>query len=199
VLNLIRRREKGMLMIEVLITMLVVSLGLLGIAAMYIRSQQFADEAYQRYQALDIAHQLAEQLSTNRTEAAKEANSAYVTNPITGTSLPGGSAFSPTSTCTGCDSVAMAGLDMTAFNNAITGAQKVKGASQKISALVGALGCVESLGVASSVTDPLRYRISVVWQGRQVSAAPIETTGCGGNALYGVGLRRVVSLEVQVL
>ena len=191
-------------MIEVLVTILIVSLGMLGIAAMFIRSQQFNDEAYQRYQALDIAHQLSEQLSTNSTEAAKGSNSAYWTGP-SGALLAGGSSFSRSSACTTCDSAAMAKFDMTRFHDALVGAQKTQSGT-KVASLVGARGCVEYLGDATSVTNPPRFRVSVVWQGRQFagaafSATTTDPTTCG-NGLYtidGKDHRRVISLEVQVL
>lgn len=193
------RRESGMLMIEVLITILIVTIGLLGIAAMFVRSQVTNDEAYQRYQALDVAHQLSEQLSTNRTEANNGATSAYVTG-LTG-ALPGDSGFTRASACTTCLPDQMAALDLTAFHDSLIGAQKIQGGSN-VSALIGARGCVEFLGTVGSLDDPPRYRISVVWQGRQASAAvPAGGTQCGGLTLYGADglLRRVVSLEVQVL
>lgn len=189
-------RQSGVLMIEVLITILIVSIGMLGIAATFARSQLVSDEAYQRFQALELAHQLSEQLSTNRTEAAKGVDSAYVTG-VTGSLVAGDSGFSPETPCATCDSEQMAGMDLTAFNNAIVGAQKTQ-AGSKVAALTGARGCVEYLGTVGDVNDPPRYRISVVWQGRQPSAETANATQCA-IALYGPGLRRVISLEVQIL
>ena len=185
-------RESGMLMIEVLVTILIVSIGLLGIGATFVRSQLVSDEAYQRSQATAIAHALSEQLSTNRTEAAKVENSAYVTG-ITGSLVAGDSGFSRASACATCTSVQMAANDLTTFHDAIVGAQKMQGAT-KVSALIGARGCVEFLGTpfgaAVDVTNPPRYRISVVWQGRQASAESSSASLCG-NGLYGAGQPRV--------
>lgn len=193
-------RESGMLMIEVLITILIVSIGLLGIAATFVRSQLVSDEAYQRNQAISIAHQLSEQLSTNRTEAARAENSAYITG-VSGSLVAGDSGFSRASACATCTSAQMAASDLTIFHDAIVGAQKMQGAT-KVSALTGARGCVEylgpALGAAMDVNNPPRYRISVVWQGRQASAETTSASLCG-NGLYGAGLRRVISIEVQVL
>jgi type IV pilus assembly protein PilV len=193
-------RQNGMLMIEVLITILIVSIGLLGIGATFARSQLVSDEAYQRNQAVSIAHQLSEQLSTNRTEAAKAQTSAYVTG-VSGALIAGDSGFVRAASCTACTTAQMAANDLTSFHDAIVGAQKTQGAT-KVSALIGALGCVEYLGPALGapvdVTNPPRYRISVVWQGRQASAETVNATLCG-SGLYGAGLRRVISIEVQVL
>lgn len=194
------RHEAGMLMIEVLITILIVSLGLLGIAAMFVRSQLVSDEAYQRYVALQIAHQLTEQLSTNGLEAAKLEGSPYVTG-ITGATIAGDPSFTREGECTGCDSWQIARRDLTVFHDAIMGAQKVK-SGNKISSLVDARGCVEYLGPKLGdppvVSDPSRYRISVSWRGRQASVATANATLCG-NGVYAADLRRVISLEVDVL
>lgn len=194
------RREGGLMMIEVLITILIVSLGLLGIAAMFVRSQLVSDEAYQRYVALQLARQLTEQLSANAQQAALAQASAYVTG-VNGAAIAGDAGFAEEAACGPCGSLQMARRDLTVFHQAIVGAQKIQGAN-RISALVDARGCVEYLGPAAgappNALDPPRYRVSVVWQGRQASAESVNATACG-NAVYGTGLRRVVSLEVDVL
>lgn len=183
-------RQSGVLMIEVLITILVTTLGLLGIAALFARSQQMGDEAYQRYQALDIAHQLAEVLSVNRPESLLNAASNYVV--ITAASLPGDPAFS-------VPDASVASLDLLGFHNALIGAQKTQG-GLNVAALVAARGCVDFLGTVGSPTDPPRYRVSVAWQGREGSAATVAGVSACGTGLYSAeNLRRVVSLEVQVL
>lgn len=199
VANRFADKQGGMLMIEVLVTILIVSLGMLGIAAMFVRSQQFNDEAYQRYQALDIAHELSEQLSTNSAEAKKKDGSAYLTDKA------GGASFTRSSACTTCDSAAMAKFDITRFHDALLGAQKTQSGT-KVASLIGARGCVEYRGVAGSETNPPRFRISVVWQGRQFAGAAFaatttDPTTCG-DGLYKIDEkdhRRVISLEVQVL
>ena len=189
-------------MIEVLVTILIVSLGMLGIAAMFVRSQQFNDEAYQRYQALDIAHQLSEQLSTNSAEAKNKGASAYLTDKA------GGASFTRSSVCTACDSAAMAKQDLTSFHDALVGAQKTQSGT-KVASLVGARGCVEFLGDTTIPPDPAnppRFRVSVVWQGRQFAGDAFAATSTAptkcGDGLYkidGKDHRRVISLEVQVL
>lgn len=193
-----RGRESGVLMIEVLITILIVSLGLLGIAAMFVRSQLIGDEAYQRYVALQIAHQLSERLSTNEQQGLLAELSGYVTG-TTGT-LPGDNAYVPAAPCSsGCITTQVVGNDLGAFHDALVGNQKVR-SGNKVAALVNARGCVEFLGpnggAPMAFDDPRRYRISVVWEGRQASAETTNPTLCG-NGIYGPGLRRAVSLEVE--
>ena len=184
------QRQHGVLMIEVLVTILITTLGLLGIVALFSRSQQMGDEAYQRFQALDAAHQLGEALSVNRTEAALGNASAYV---IAGT-LAGDAAFTWTTST-------IPGQDLGRFHQTLIGVQKKSGGTN-IAPLIAARGCVSFLGTAGDPADPPRYQISVAWTGRQKSSAPADDAGCAA-ALYGdaekLKLRRVVTIEVQVL
>ena len=198
------KSQFGSSMIEVLVTVLIVSVGLLGIVALFARSQQMGDEAYQRFQALHIAHQLAETISTNRSVAGLAVLPAvnpggYVTGTVDdGTAAPAGTA----------DFVTTGPAGLLEFHEALLGVQKTTAGANN-QTLVAALGCVESVG-AGTVADPTRYRVSVVWQGRQASANPqlFTTSDPGqlypllcGRTEYGLGneaLRRIVSLEVQV-
>ncbi len=185
--------QHGGTMIEVLVTIVIVTLGLLGIAALFVRSQQVSDEAYQRFQALQIAHQLAETISINRTVAGatvtpQAAPIGYLTG-ANGLDDPAGlDGFDLENAPTGLEE----------FHSALIGAQKqVDGGN--VRSLVSVVGCVESVGAGSAV-DPSRYRVSVAWQGRQESANPSGASLCG-QSQYGEEnepLRRVVSLDVQV-
>lgn len=192
----IESRQGGMLLVEVLVTVAIVSFGLLGIGALFVRSQQYGDEAYQRFIAVDLARQMAERISANPVEAAKNSAAGFVTG-TSGTSLPGASGFTRSSGCDPCDGAALASLDLTVFHDGLVGDHK-KIAGANAGGIDGARGCVEFLGTVGDTADPPRYRVSVVWQGRAASAEAPEPTQCGVG-LYGAGLRRVVSLEVNLL
>lgn len=185
-MSVIRRihRQSGALMIEVLVTIMIVTLGLLGIAALFARSQQMGDEAFQRFQALHIAHQLGEALSVNRAEAARGNASDYLALVVDASYVLKGS------------SIVQA--DMAVFQTAL-----VTGGSTKDPklALTDAIGCITYNGVDRDPTNPLRYQISVAWRGRQDSGAPIAGSSNCGVGSYGAAdtLRRVVSIDVQVL
>lgn len=57
---------RGVSLIEVLVTVVILSVGLLGVAAMQASSLQSGQAAYQRSQANTIAAELADQLRSNR-------------------------------------------------------------------------------------------------------------------------------------
>lgn len=57
---------RGVTLVEVLVTVVILSVGLLGVAAMQASSLQSGQAAYQRSQANTIAAELADQLRSNR-------------------------------------------------------------------------------------------------------------------------------------
>ena len=69
-----RRREAGFTMVEVLVALVVLAIGLLGIAALYLNSLQSGRTAIYRTQAVNLAADLADRIRANRT-----AQNAYAT------------------------------------------------------------------------------------------------------------------------
>jgi type IV pilus assembly protein PilV len=63
------RRSRGMTLIEVLVALLIVSIGLLGLAALQANSLKFNHSAYLRTQATQLAYDMAERIRANRDDA----------------------------------------------------------------------------------------------------------------------------------
>lgn len=61
--------EKGLSLIEVLVTLLITSVGLLGLAALQARSLQFNHGAYLRSQANILAYDIADRMRLNKDDA----------------------------------------------------------------------------------------------------------------------------------
>lgn len=88
----VNHRQVGVSLIEVLVTLVILAVGLLGVMALQARLQQSEMETYQRSQALLLLDDLAARMTANRTAAA-----SYVT----GTSSPLGAGMAcPTSSTT---------------------------------------------------------------------------------------------------
>jgi len=64
------RRQSGFSMVEVLVALVVLSIGLLGIAALYLNSLQSGRTAIYRTQAINLAADLADRIRMNRTAQA---------------------------------------------------------------------------------------------------------------------------------
>jgi type IV pilus assembly protein PilV len=172
-----------MSMIEVLVTVIILALGLLGLAGLQLRVQNNEMESYQRAQALVLLNDMAERITANRANAAN-----YVSaNTIgTGDAQPAD-----------CSALAAgAPRDLCEWSNALKGAAEVSGTNQ-VGAMIGARGCITQIQAqnnAAGVCTPGIYEIAVVWQGMTSTSAPNKT--CGQN-LYGAdSLRRLVSAQV---
>jgi len=175
--------QRGVSMIEVLVTFFILAVGLLGMLALHARLQQSEMDSYQRSQALLLLDDIANRITTNRNAAA-----TYVT----GTTAVGAGMTCSTSTSTTKD------RDMGDWCNALQGASETQSTS-KLGTLVGGRGCVESLGNG-------RYMITVAWQGLTPLVAPPTSVACGKDAYNGTTgsacindlCRRVVTTIVRV-
>jgi len=151
-------RQGGSIMIEILITIVISVIGLWGLTVVQSRLQMSEIESYQRAQALMLLNDIAARLQINRAAA-----SSYVT-----TSALGAGMTCPTTTST------MVQKDKGEWCGALQGAAEAIGTS-KVGAMVGARGCVESIGTNE-------YMITVAWQGMTPASAPPASVSCGENA-----------------
>lgn len=183
------RRQRGASLIEVLVTILILSIGLLGIAGLQSRLQMSEMEAYQRSQALILLGDMANRMAANRKQTV---DGDYVT----GTSNPLGVGTCTTSTASRKD------IDFGEWCRALQGAAESitsGGTTTKVGAMVGARGCVESLSSGG-------YMITVAWQGMGPVSAPPTSVACGagqynggtGSACLNDLCRRVVTTIVRV-
>ncbi len=67
---LMRNRESGTSLIEVLVAMVVLAIGLLGLVGLQARLNVLQMESYQRAQALMLLHDMATRIESNRNAAA---------------------------------------------------------------------------------------------------------------------------------
>lgn len=155
--------QTGTTLIEVLVTIVILAFGLLGLAGMQSRLQGSEMEAYQRSQALILLNDMANKINANRTNAA-----SY----HTGAAAPLGNGMTcPTA------STEQHERDSADWCAALQGTAEVSGSS-KLGAMIGARGCVESLGNN-------QYLITVAWQGLGPLTAPPASVACGKDAFNG--------------
>lgn len=183
--------QRGSTMIEVLVAIVVLTLGLLGLAGLQSRLQVSEMEAYQRSQALLLVNDMASRLATNRAGVAAYVDAAPPDDPL------GAGMTCPTTAGT------RAQLDVNEWCNALQGAGETSGSS-KVGTLVGGRGCVESLGGSN-------YRVTVAWQGyvpiaQRAAVAGGTLPACGsssydggtGSSCTGDLCRRLVSTVVRI-
>ena len=205
-MNSRHRSLRGFTLLEVLISLLILLIGLLGVAALMLKGQRASFEGYQRQQALAMAQEMAEKIRTNQGAAR-----CYVTGTTDGGTMPGwGNLFaiysgrSPADNCLGsaCDSEDMAQRHLETWDGVLYGAAESKDAAtdtcvgnECVGGIIGARGCVEW---PDNDLDRPVFWVSVAWQGEGSTVAPAATESACGAGLYGTAeRRRLVTLRVS--
>lgn len=172
------KTSSGFSIVEVMVTIVILSIGLLGLAGLQARGIAAQREAYQRAQALTLLKDMAGRIQSDR---ANGQMGAYVANRGTGYN---GSAVKDCST-----EVAGAATELCEWHN------NLLGAARGGSALNGVRGCIYN--ITATVPNALfAYRVSVAWQGYSPTWAP--AVPCGQNAYASEAVRRAVTLNVII-
>lgn len=170
-------------MIEVLVTIVILTFGLLGLVGLQSKLQVSEMEAYQRAQALILLEDMANRIASNRN---------FAVNYVTGTTTPIGTG----STCpTVTGTSPRHEQDAAEWCNALQGAAEVSG-SNRMGAMIGGRGCVETLANGD-------YLVTVAWQGLGQLSAPSAGAACGAGLYNGAGCandlcRRTVTTLVRI-
>jgi len=175
-------KQSGITLVEVLVTMVILAIGLLGLVGLQARVQVLQIESYQRAQAVMLLEDLAGRIANNRNNA-----DGYVT----GTPLGEG-------TCPATSTTDRRVADQAEWCQAVQGAAELQGTT-KVGAMVGGRGCVEDLGNGA-------YLVTVAWQGLAPIAPPPDSVTCGAGDFDGGAdsnctedqCRRVVTTVVQI-
>jgi len=77
-----RRSCRGLTLVEILVALVVLSVGLLGLAAMQTTSVKFTTSAYQRTQATALAYDLIDRMRGNRLAALNNDYVVAFENPV---------------------------------------------------------------------------------------------------------------------
>ena len=194
-------RQSGMSMIEVLVSLLLVVVGLLGLVGLQVRMQQAEFESYQRAQALVLMYDMVDRIHSHHLTATCFAFS----NPD-GTGWVGTSATAtPACAVSNANDNARAVAIMSEWQSLLLGAAEQKPGSVNVGAMLGARGCVY-YDAATALLDPTGaalpgtglYTVAVAWQGTVDTFAP--TVNCA-NGQYSSGVetrRRVVSTTFRL-
>jgi type IV pilus assembly protein PilV len=175
-------QQRGFSLIEILVTLIIVAIGLLGLAATQATMQQADFESYERAQALVLANDMLDRISANRYAGACYAFTAAGGNQFLGTQT--GGAYLGVPNCVlgsaTAEQVARANADLTEWDQLLKGASETR-AGANIGAMTDARGCVR-LDAATAT-----YTVIVSWQGRSQTFSPVVSCGSG---LYGPETQR---------
>lgn len=187
------RNVRGYTLIEVLVSLVVLAVGLLGLAGLHTRVSVAEMESYQRSQALTLVQDMVDRLTANSSQLRADINhgTALTTYKTTLNTTDVGAAVQ---TCSGSG----AAFDLCEWGNAIAGAAEKSGGTS-VGTLTNGRGCIRQ----PDATDPYLYMVAVTWQGRIDSKAPPSSVDCGsagtGTANYtSETKRRAVAVTVRV-
>lgn len=175
-----------MTLIEILVAVMIVSIGLLGVARMEILAKQSNADAIERTTATQLAHDMIEKMRANPKQLA-----LYV-----GKTLGLGTATtSYNCDSTSCKDTELVSWDLYQWDQALIGASEKNG-SNNTGGLDTPRGCI----TGPSAGGPGVYQIDIAWK----SNAPLKdnsTSTCGQNqSLYGTSdvNRRVLTLSLYI-
>ena len=150
------RGQRGAMMIELLISLVLVVVGVLGLIHLQLRLQGTELESLQRTRALFILEDMASRLLINRAHAAD-----YLTDPIAGVGAD----------CEQIPAGDLAARDLAQWCARLSGeAEQIGGLA--VGAPLGARGCVQAL-------DETHYQLTVAWRGLRPLAPASEAVSCG--------------------
>ncbi len=179
-------RERGTSLIEVLVTLLILSFALLGLAGLQAKTSLGEVESYQRAQAMLVMQDMVDRIRANAAQA-----SAYIGNGTIGTGDQ-----QPTD-CTGI--APGPNRDVCEWSNELKGASE-QTATAMVGTMTGARGCITQVAAPNPTVGICTagvYSVSVAWQGTTPTA--VSGLACGAGA-YGANdaLRRAVNTNVSI-
>ena len=186
-------QQNGVGLIDVLIAVVIFSIGMLGLAALQTITKQSNYEAIQRSTAAMLAQDMMERMRMNSQSvyvgsSTISALSYYVTSgTVTLEPDVSNTATSPSPDCTDndisteCDWTELADWDKFVFRQMLFGVNEMAGGSE-VGGLLSPTACI-STG-SSTVGGPGRYTVTIVWRG-QTKLENQSANNCGtGLALY---------------
>ena len=171
------QRASGFTMIEILVTLVITAVGMLGLAGFVVRATTLSTDSIQRARAAVLVNDMAARISNGKAIAA-----TFVAADGTNLQLRGAGVVS-------CAGLANGPLQLCQWNNLLAGAND--GGSG--AAFLGYRGCVTQPNAA----DPL-FVVTIAWGSMTPGAPPADQCGAGVFGDEARGLRRVLRLQVRV-
>jgi len=187
--------QRGTTMIEVLVTLFVLAIGLLGIAALQLTSKKSNFESVQRTSASMLVQGLLEKMRANPgySGAATQPLNSYAGTQETALADIDGAVFptEPAPDCssagTACSDLQLATHDLWEFEQSLIGATSLDtNTNTNTGGLAFPTACITSFVPAAqvitgtaTVTRAGRYQITLAWRGQTALSDPDPGNPCG--------------------
>lgn len=179
---------RGMSLVEVLVTVFVLSVGLLGVASLQGVAKKTNHQAYQRTLATHLVDGIIERIRANPRAAANyhTGTANYLGGKATAPAEP-----SPTCTTGACTTAQLAAHDLWEWERAVDGATVTSGGAS-VGGLMSPRGCI-ILAVAAGKTNTGSLQVLLNWEGlTDISdAVAAGDTACGAAAGSDASRRQV--------
>lgn len=179
--------QSGVTLIEVLITLTIISVGLLGIAALQLVSKKSNFESVQRFVATSLANETLELMRANPNANAL---AAYAGTQETASAELDGTVITtePTPLCTladpclpvGTSTANLANHDRWDIEEILRGVTETAGAADtNVGGLVQPTLCITTDVPAANLNRSGMYRVTIVWRGQTKLADDAASPACG--------------------
>ena len=186
---------RGFTLLEVLITLIILAVGMLGLANLQSKIHVTEVESYQRAHAVLLLQDMLDRINANRATAAltlyaganslgKDSDEDCDVADIDAVPLANGQR--------------LAARDRCEWSTALLGASEQRGGANS-GGMIDARGCIEQIQAPDSTTGvctPGIYRVTVVWQGLHRTTAP--ALACGKDDYGDDTLRRAISTTISI-
>lgn len=191
--SLLCGRPSGFALVEVLVSVFVFAIGMLGIGALQLISKQAGAEASQRTIAASLAFELLERMRLNNHShiTAPSPLATYVAN---GASLSAQMDGVTNCTTTNCNPYQLADFDLHRVFGAALGATETRN-GQNVGGLVDPTLCVTGPGDGESGA----YQVTITWRGKTAMRDGHPDNACGSGS-YGANneFRRILVLQTYL-
>lgn len=188
------RLQAGTTLIEVLVTIVILGVGLLGVAGMQAKILLLEKESYQRSQAVILMNDMVERVNAFRTASSTY---SFASTPYG----VGATCVNPAGSTGICTCTGLTGLDLAIceWGNLLKGAAS-NNSGNPVGAMNGARGCVAAFTLPTTSRIQGRcqtgVQIDVVWQGNSANFVPVVS--CGQGSYTPDTFRRAVTTRVAL-
>lgn len=189
-----RSFQRGLTMIEVLVALVILSVGVLGVAGLQGISKRTNHQALQRTLATHLADEIIERIRANPTAAASYHTGT--TSPLGGGTIT--AEPSPDCGTSACDSSQLATHDLWLWEQAIDGAAITAGGNSA-GGLVNPQGCIDFTAEAGKINTG-QLTVILAWEGMTDISDAASATGvtCGSVAAGSDASRRQLVVNTYV-
>ena len=191
------RGAKGFTIIEVMVSVIIFSIGLIGIAKLQVVSKQSNYDAVARITATGLAQDMLSRMRANPGELL-----TYVS--VSGANTVGRNSITsePTPDCSSigtgdiCESDELANHDLWEFEEALDGAAEQDADGNSLGGLSQPTACISGPTDGSAGV----YTIAIVWYGKTGLSSSSSSTCGEGTSLYGTNneFRRLLLIETFI-